>query len=84
MKPTERKPRKFRENIKKHGPHPEDIKAALRKSGSSQASSARELGCFPSSVSNIIAGRESSRRVATHIANKLGKTLNDLWPGQYD
>lgn len=63
--------------------HPEDIKAAIRKKGSSQAAIARELGITPTTVNLVIYGRSTSRRVAKKIAAVSGLQTNQLWPGKY-
>ena len=66
------------------GWHPEDIKAALKKAGSSQVDIARQLSVCTSAVAHIVAGRETGRRIADAIAAKIGKPLSELWPGRYD
>jgi len=66
------------------GWHPEDIKAALKKAGSSQVDIARQLGCCTSAIAHIVCGRETSRRIAEAIAVKIGQPLAELWPDRYD
>lgn len=66
------------------GMHPEDIKASIRKTGVTPADLARELGVSHMSVSYVIEGRHTSRRIADRIAEITGKSLNQLWPGKYD
>ena len=83
IKPTDRPARRFRKPAATTGWHPEDIKAALRKAGSNQTALARELDRSPTLINHIINGRETSRRVAERIAEKLEVTLDELWPGQY-
>lgn len=63
--------------------HPEDIKAALRKRGSSQASIARELGVAITSVHNVIHGACKSNRIAGAISRIVGVDRAELWPGRY-
>jgi lambda repressor-like predicted transcriptional regulator len=63
--------------------HPEDIKAELRKAGSSQTRIARTLKVSHTTVAHVIHGRTKSRRIALEIARVTGKSLDDLWPGRY-
>lgn len=63
--------------------HPEDIKAALRKRGSSQSRVARDLGVAQTSVHNVIHGACKSDRIAKAIADIVGVDRADLWPGRY-
>lgn len=63
--------------------HPEDIKAAIRKSGSTQAEIARALRLTPTTVSLVIHGRSTSSRVAKKIASVTGLPPSQLWPGKY-
>ncbi|MBZ0253105.1 MAG: helix-turn-helix domain-containing protein [Candidatus Methylomirabilis sp.] len=63
--------------------HPEDIKAGLRKSGTTPAALARTLKVDRSLVSRVIFGRSKSGRVARAIARKLGKKPSELWPQVY-
>gem|GEM_PF-2500924 len=64
--------------------HPEDIKAAIRKAGSSQKRIAVRLGVSETTVSNVIKGRVTSRRIANEIARITDLKLSQLWPGRYD
>jgi lambda repressor-like predicted transcriptional regulator len=64
--------------------HPEDIKAAIRKNGSSQTAIARSLGVTPTTVYLVICGRTVSRRVAKKIASISGHPASQLWPGKYN
>ena len=64
--------------------HPADIKAALAKSGRTQASVAKELQVTPVTVHQVIFGSVHSRRVANLISEITGHPLNELWPGAYD
>jgi len=62
--------------------HPEDIKANLRKLHSSMAEIARELGVSRATVGSVVKGMRS-RRIERAIANKLGKTLHEVFPERY-
>jgi Ner family transcriptional regulator len=59
--------------------HPEDIKAGLRKRGSSLSKIARSLGLHRTTISNVLYGRQS-RRVRIAIAQQLGMKPEQLWP----
>lgn len=63
--------------------HPADIKASLEKAGKSCAKVAKELDVLPSTVHQVIYGRCSSRKVATHISRAIGVPVSKLWPGRY-
>lgn len=63
--------------------HPEDIKAVLRKRGTTQADLARALGVSKTTVGYVIAGKTLSRRVAEAVAAAAGQPLARLWPGKY-
>ena len=63
--------------------HPEDIKAAIRKSGSTSAEIAYALGVSRTVVSYIIHGRSNSARIARRICEVTGLTAEQLWPGRY-
>jgi lambda repressor-like predicted transcriptional regulator len=63
--------------------HPEDIKGALRKAGTSAAKVALDLKVSKTTMSEVIHGKTTSRRIARAIAKALGATLDDLWPGRY-
>ena len=64
--------------------HPEDIKAALRKRGASQAKIARQLGVANTTVHNVIYGGCKSDRIAKFIANIIGMDRAEIWPGRYE
>jgi Ner family transcriptional regulator len=64
--------------------HPEDIKAALRKRGVTQADIARRLGVSKTTINYVITGKTLSRRVAEAIAEASGKPLKSLWPKKYE
>lgn len=63
--------------------HPEDIKAALRKKGSSQTDVARRLQVSQATVHLVIHGRGTSKRVASEIAEITGVPLKTLFPNKY-
>lgn len=63
--------------------HPEDIKAAIRKRGETQAGIARRLGVSKTAVGYVIEGRTRSLRVAETIADITGRPLVELWPRIY-
>jgi Ner family transcriptional regulator len=62
--------------------HPEDIKAAIRKAGSSPAAIARELKVSNTAVSHAIRGNKSTR-IAKVIVRVTKRRFVDLWPGKY-
>ena len=62
--------------------HPEEIKAALRMRGYSQAMLADELQVANSSVHQAITGLISSQRIQKRIAEILGKSTKSIWPNQ--
>lgn len=61
--------------------HPEDIKAAVRKKGTSLTELARNKGLAPGSVRN--ASRNPSRAAELVIAQFLGEPLHELWPDRW-
>lgn len=63
--------------------HPVDIKAAIKKAGTSQAAIAADLGVSPVTVHQVIHNTCHSRRIANHIADLLALTTDDLWPDTY-
>lgn len=63
--------------------HPEDIKAALRKRGFTQAAIAHTLGVSKTAINYVIAGKTQSARVAQAIAAAAGLSVEALWPGRY-
>lgn len=63
--------------------HREELKARLRLSGSSLAEVARELGITKQTVNTVVSGRSRSRRIEEAIAQKLGMSLEEVWPGRY-
>ena len=60
--------------------HPEEIKAAMRMVGVTPAALADELSVANSSVSQVISGRATSARIATRIAQIIGKPVDVIWP----
>lgn len=63
--------------------HPELIKAHLRIGGMSPAALADELGVSKVTVSQVIAGKAVSRRIAERISQLTSKPLAELWPERY-
>ncbi|MBI5334716.1 MAG: helix-turn-helix domain-containing protein [Burkholderiales bacterium] len=63
--------------------HFEDIKALLRKRGSSAAGVARDLAVSKQAVSDVLRGTKVSRRVALAISQRVGVPVQRLWPGKY-
>jgi putative transcriptional regulator len=63
--------------------HPELIKAHLRIGGTTPTALADKLGVAPITVSLVIQGKGTSRRIAEAIANALGQPLADVFPKQY-
>lgn len=62
--------------------HPEDIKAAMRKAGVTQAALADELEVAKSSVAQVIAGSIRSARIQVRIAEIISKPIEEIWPNQ--
>lgn len=62
--------------------HPEDIKAALRKHGMTQAGLAKRLVLDESTISQVIHARRS-RRIEKEIARILKVKPEVLWPERY-
>lgn len=62
---------------------PLDIQYAIKAAGSSQASIARELHVSKVTVSYVVAGKTTSRPIASAIAAVTGLSLDTLWPGKY-
>lgn len=63
--------------------HPADIQSAIKKTGTSQAEIARQLRVSQVTVSNVVTGTTTSRRIAEAIATATGLPLDTLWPGKY-
>lgn len=64
---------------------PNKIKAMLVERGITQAEIAKELGIAPSSVNGALTGyrQHRSRRVHEAIAQRVGKSIDKLWPHLY-
>lgn len=63
--------------------HFEDIKALLRKRGTSAAGVARDLAVSKQTVSDVLRGTTVSQRVALAISQRVGVSVARLWPGKY-
>lgn len=63
--------------------HAEDIKAAIRKAGCTQAEIARALKVSRMAVGHVVANHGKSRRIAQRIATVTGIPVAKLWPGKY-
>ncbi|WP_435640298.1 helix-turn-helix domain-containing protein [Micavibrio aeruginosavorus] len=63
-------------------PHKEDIKAAIRKSGSTLAAVSAEAGLSKAAGANAL--NRPVPRANQAIAEFLGKKLHELWPRWYD
>lgn len=59
--------------------HPEQIKSALRISGTTPSQIARDLGLSRMSVSHVIHGRSESRRIKVAISEAIGKPVESIW-----
>jgi len=64
------------------GMHPEEIKAALRKSGKTLEKLSKEWGFCASAVSKAL--RSPMPRVEPKIAKYIGVPLYKIWPDRYD
>ncbi|MER2545927.1 MAG: helix-turn-helix domain-containing protein [Candidatus Accumulibacter phosphatis] len=60
-----------------------DIQCALKKARTSQADIARQCQVANVTVSDVVAGRTTSRRIATAISTATSLPLETLWPGKY-
>lgn len=63
--------------------HPEQIKAAIRMTGTTPTDLGRSLGVTHTCVAHVISGRGVSARVAQRIAQVTGIPIAKLWPGKY-
>jgi lambda repressor-like predicted transcriptional regulator len=70
-------------NKETDGLHPEDIKAALRKKRITQKAIAKEFGVSETVIHFVITDRSRSRRIAEYIAEKIGRSVDEIWPGSY-
>ena len=59
-------------------PHVEDVKAALRKRGTSLSQVARDEGVSPQAVSAVLYGRSSSQRIEVALAEASGFSLEEI------
>lgn len=64
--------------------HQADIFCLLMKKKITLTSIAKEEGVSLMSVSHVVRGQRSSFAIATAIAAKVDRSLETLWPGQYD
>lgn len=62
---------------------PKDIYYAISKAGTGTAAIAKTLRVSHQSVCEVVRGKSKSRRIATHIAGLIGRSLDELWPGRY-
>lgn len=62
--------------------HPEEIKAALRMRGYTQAVLAENLNVTASSVNQTIAGKIRSQHIQQRISEIIGKPVKTIWPNQ--
>jgi lambda repressor-like predicted transcriptional regulator len=65
-----------------HSPHPEDIKAAIRKQFKSIAAFERDCGLPARSVKDVLKGK-SRPVIARAIADHLGLTVHALFPKRF-
>lgn len=63
--------------------HPIDIQYALKKRGITLTDIGNAVGVTKCTVSNVVHGRTKSLRIATAIAKLTGRSLDELFPGQY-
>ncbi len=64
--------------------HPADIKAQLQKRGSPCIRIAERLRVPRSTVSAVVNGNGTSRRVAFEISRVIGRPVGEIWPGKYE
>lgn len=60
--------------------HPEEIKAAMRMNGVTAARLAEELQLAPTTISMVVNGRGTSKRVQTRISEIIGKPCEEVFP----
>lgn len=65
-------------------PDARDITYALALCGLTQTDIARRCAVSRSTVSQVIHGRRTSRRIATEIADAVGQPVARLWPIRYE
>lgn len=63
--------------------HPEQIKAAIRMTGTTPAYIADGMGVSRACVSHVIHSRGISAKVAKRISQVTGIPIATLWPGKY-
>lgn len=59
---------------------PTEIKVSLLRAGLSQSELAREYGCSPVVVHQVIMGKGQSRPLKRFLAQRLGVPLKKLFP----
>lgn len=59
---------------------PHEIRALLVKKRIKQVDLAHELGVTLPAVNGVVNGYWMSRRIAEHIAKRLGRKVEKLWP----
>lgn len=62
--------------------HPEQIKAALRMKGHTQAMLADELHVARTTIGQTINGRVKSERIQDRISEVLEVPVKEIWPNQ--
>lgn len=60
-----------------------EIQDALARVGLNQAAIARDLGLTPITVSYVVSGKSTSRRVHQAIAEAIGRDVKEIWPTKY-
>lgn len=60
--------------------HRADIIALLHKNGTGVCRIAKELAVHPGTVSSVIAGNDTSRRIQRAVAKATKSTVAELWP----
>ena len=63
--------------------HHEDIKAAMRKQGITQADLARHLKVTEQAISNVLRGSVTSERIASAVSKLINRPVNEIWPERY-
>ena len=63
--------------------HAEDIKAELKKAGSSQTAIARAQRCSVNAVRLVIHGDSRSAAIAGQVSRVVGIPVHTLWPDAY-
>lgn len=62
--------------------HAEEIKAKIRMQGITPAMIADELSVTPQTVSGVIRGKGTSRRIQNRISEITGIAVDEMWPPQ--